>query len=191
MTHLRRFCDLLEARGQRGYLSVFAPMLGRSLCELGRYDEAEPLAQLGRELGAVHDTATQALWRQVQARVEARRGRFAEAEQLAREAVAINERTDYLNGQGDALWDLAEISASAATSTRPKRHWSRRSNATNGRRNDTGHRASGPSLDGGLDHAEHNRGDESECNIRSYNAKSAAGLTKSIGRAPWFTSCPP
>ena len=51
VTHLRRFCDLLEARGQRGYLSVFAPMLGRSLCELGRYDEAEPLAQLGRELG--------------------------------------------------------------------------------------------------------------------------------------------
>ncbi len=84
-------------------------MLGRSLCELGRHDEAEPLAQLGRELGDEHDTATQALWRQVQARVEARRGRFAEAEQLAREAVAINERTDNLNGQGEGLWDLAEI----------------------------------------------------------------------------------
>ena len=109
VTHLRRFCNLLEARGQRGYLSVFAPMLGRSLCELDRHDEAEPLAQLGRELGDVHDTATQALWRQVQARVEARRGRLAEAEQLAREAVAINERTDSLNGQGDALRDLAEI----------------------------------------------------------------------------------
>ena len=109
VTHLRRFCDLLEARGQRGYLSSFAPMLGRSLCELDRHDEAEPLAQLGRELGDVHDTACQALWRQVQARVEARRGRLAEAEQLAREAVAINERTDHLNGQGDALRDLAEI----------------------------------------------------------------------------------
>ena len=109
VTHLRRFCDLIEARGQRGYLSSFAPMLGRSLCELDRHDEAEPLAQLGRELGDVHDTASQAMWRQVQARVEARRGRFAEAEQLAREAVAINERTDNLNGQGEGLWDLAEI----------------------------------------------------------------------------------
>ncbi len=108
-THLRRYCALLEARGQRGYLSVFAPMLGRSLCELGRHDEAEPLAQLGRELGDEHDTATQALWRQVQARVEAQRGRLAQAEQLAREAVAVNDHTDHLNGQGDALWDLAEV----------------------------------------------------------------------------------
>jgi class 3 adenylate cyclase/tetratricopeptide (TPR) repeat protein len=109
VTHFRRFCDLLEARGQRSYLSVFAPMLGRSLCELGRYDEAEPLAQLGRELGDEHDTATQALWRQVQARVEAGRGRLVEAEKLARDAVAINERTDSLNALGDALCDLAEI----------------------------------------------------------------------------------
>ena len=49
--HLRRYCDLLEARGQRHFLSTYAPMLGRSLCALGRHDEAEPLAQLGRELG--------------------------------------------------------------------------------------------------------------------------------------------
>ena len=53
--HLRRFCDLLEARGQRGFLSTFAPLLGRSLCALGRHDEAEPLAQLGRELGDEQD----------------------------------------------------------------------------------------------------------------------------------------
>ncbi len=53
--HLRRFCELVEARGQRGFLSTFAPMLGRSLCALGRHDEAEPLAQLGRELGDEQD----------------------------------------------------------------------------------------------------------------------------------------
>jgi tetratricopeptide (TPR) repeat protein len=109
VTHLGRFCKLLEGRGQRSYMSVFAPMQGRSLCELGRHDEAEPLAQVGRELADEHDTAAQALWRQVQARVDARRGRLAQAEQLAREAVAINDRTDNVNGQGDALWDLAEI----------------------------------------------------------------------------------
>ena len=90
--HLRRFCDQLEARGLRGVLSTYAPALGHSFCALGRYDEAEPLARLGRELGAEEDTDTQGLWRQVQALVDAHRGRFNEAEGLAREAVALWER---------------------------------------------------------------------------------------------------
>ncbi len=107
--HLRRYCDLLETRGQRAHLSTFAPYLGRSLCKLDRHDEAEPLAQLGRELGDAHDAATQTLWRQVQALVDSHRGRHSHAEQLAREAVTINERTDGLNGQGDALSNLAEV----------------------------------------------------------------------------------
>ena len=84
-------------------------MLGRSLCALGRYEEAEPLAQQGRSLGDEQDATTQALWRQVQALVLAHRGQHAEAESLAREAVAIIERTDGLNLQGDALCDLAEV----------------------------------------------------------------------------------
>jgi len=107
--HLRRFCELAEVRGQRGFLSTFSSMRGRSLCALGRHDEAEPLAQLGREIGDEQDAIGQALWRQVQALVHARRGEHAEAEQLAREAVAITERTDSLNLQGDALCDLAEV----------------------------------------------------------------------------------
>ena len=90
-----------------------APELGRTLCALGRYDEAEPLARLGRELGAEGDYATQMLWRQVQARVDAHRGEHAEAERLAREAVAISERTDGLNGKAHALSDLAEVLAAA------------------------------------------------------------------------------
>ncbi len=114
--HLRRACDLVEARGRRGVLSTFAPALGRSLCVLGRHDEAEPLAQLGRELGGEHDFATQTLWRQVQALVDARRGRHGQAEQLAREAVAITDRTDALNFQGDALCDLAEVLHAAGRS---------------------------------------------------------------------------
>jgi tetratricopeptide (TPR) repeat protein len=116
VAHLRRLCDLLEARGRRGPLSTYAPMLGRSLCALRRHDEAEPLARLGRELGDEHDVLTQALWRQVQALVDARRGQHSEAEQLAREAVAITERTDALNWQGDALCDLAEVLHAAGRS---------------------------------------------------------------------------
>ena len=49
------------------------------------------------------------LWRRVRAKVLARRGEHAEAERLAREAVAIGEGTDRLNDQGDANADLAEV----------------------------------------------------------------------------------
>ncbi len=109
--YLRRWCDVLEARGARSFLSTFAPQLGRSLCALGRHDEAEPLAQLGRELGDEQDAFTQIGWRQAQALVHAARGQLAQAESLAREAVAIAERTDSLNLQGDTLCDLAEVLA--------------------------------------------------------------------------------
>ena len=97
--HLRRHCDLLEARGDKNYLSDKAPMLGRSLCMLGRHDEAEPLAQRGRERAAQHDAAAQTMWRQVQALVDAHYGRHNRAEQLAREAVAIAETTDAPTGR--------------------------------------------------------------------------------------------
>jgi ATP/maltotriose-dependent transcriptional regulator MalT len=99
----------MEEQGHRSGLSFFAPMLGRELCVLGRHDEAEPLARLGRELGVPGDACTQMLWRQVQALVNAHRGEYAEAEALAREAVAIGERTDGLNLQADALCDLGEV----------------------------------------------------------------------------------
>ena len=113
--HLRAACDQLEARGQRGYLSTFAPELGRSLCALGRYEEAEPLAQLGRELGVQADVLTQMNWRRAQALVDAHRGGYEEAERLAREAVAIGEQTDALCEQADALCDLAEVLRAAGT----------------------------------------------------------------------------
>jgi ATP/maltotriose-dependent transcriptional regulator MalT len=76
---------------------------------LGDYEEAEPLAARGRELGGAQDALTQIVWRQVQALVDAHRGDLDRAEALAREAVAISEQTDALNWQGDALSDLAEV----------------------------------------------------------------------------------
>jgi hypothetical protein len=45
----------------------------------------------------------------VRARVFARRGEFDRAQQLAREAVAIADRTDFLVWRGEALLDLAEV----------------------------------------------------------------------------------
>ena len=107
--HYSVYCDFLREHNMRSLLSTAAPRLGRELCALGRHDQAEPLAQLGRETGLKLDLSTQVSWRQAQALVHANRGEHAEAERLAREAVAIADRTDVLNLQGDALCDLAEV----------------------------------------------------------------------------------
>ena len=107
--HLREMCESLAEDENYAFLSTYAPTLGRVLCALGRHDDAEPLARRGRELGSEDDAATQILWRQVQALVCSARLQHAEAERLAREAVAITERTDGLQFQGDALCDLAEV----------------------------------------------------------------------------------
>ena len=76
---------------------------------LDRLDDADAWAGRAIQLGASDDAETQMLWRQVRAKVLARRGEHAEAERLAREAVTIGEGTDMLNGQGDAYADLAEV----------------------------------------------------------------------------------
>ena len=106
--HLQTLCAWLEEREQYGLLATYVSFLGRELCALGRFDEAEPLARRGREL-ATDDTADGGLWRQVEARVLAHRGAHAEAERLAREAVARVEESDNLAWQGDAWCELAEV----------------------------------------------------------------------------------
>jgi tetratricopeptide (TPR) repeat protein len=114
--YLRIHCDRLEAQGHRAFLATYAPMLGRSLAALGRYEEAELRAQQGRAIGDEQDPSTQALWRQVQALVNAHRGHHDDAERLAREAVEVIERTDSLTYQGDALCDLADVLTTAGRS---------------------------------------------------------------------------
>jgi class 3 adenylate cyclase/tetratricopeptide (TPR) repeat protein len=111
--YLRLYCDSLEELGQTATLSTMAPHLGHALCALGRYDEAEPLAQLGRELGNEQDIATQGVCRRVQALIESSRGNHAEAQLLAREAVSFWDRTDALSEQGDTLMDFAAVLSAA------------------------------------------------------------------------------
>lgn len=107
--HLQELCAWLDEQSLFGYLSSFAPLLGPKLCTLARFDEAEQLARRGRELAEEPDLASQVLWRQVEALVQAHRGEHDEGIGLAREAVAIVEQTDSLNFQGSALSDLAEV----------------------------------------------------------------------------------
>ena len=110
---MRSACAFLQRRGQVGNLSYYEPRLGRMLCSRGRHEEAAPLAARGREFTAAGDKAGEIAWRQTQALVDSHRGRHAEGEAMAREAVDFAEMTDLLDLQGDALSDLAEVLASA------------------------------------------------------------------------------
>jgi class 3 adenylate cyclase/tetratricopeptide (TPR) repeat protein len=106
-------CRLFDELGERGYLSTGAGNLAQALYQLDRLDEADDRARSAAKLGASDDASTQMLWRQVRAKVLARRGDHLEAEQLAREAVALGDETEMLDMQGDAYTDLAEVLALA------------------------------------------------------------------------------
>ena len=115
---LRIVCEWLEATEQLPHLETYLSFLGRSLCRLGRFDEAAPFAERARAIvetiGDGDDSVPDDyLWRQVLARVHAHRGDLAEAEKLAREAVAGSEQSDSLDEQCLALCDLAEVLAVA------------------------------------------------------------------------------
>ena len=102
-------CLLLEQAGDKSWLSTAVGMLAQALYELGRLDEADASAARAAELGASDDAITQMLWRQVQAKVLARRDEPDEAERLACEAIAIGAETDMPSSLGDAYSDLAEV----------------------------------------------------------------------------------
>ena len=102
-------CRLLDELGDQGFLSTAAATLAEALYELDRLEEADAWAGRASELGASDDAFTQMPWRQVRAKVLARRGEHAEAERLVGEAIAIGQTTEFLNGQGDAYAALAEV----------------------------------------------------------------------------------
>jgi tetratricopeptide (TPR) repeat protein len=102
-------CRLFDELGEQALQSTGAGKLGQALYALDRLEEADASAGRAAELGAIDDAYTQMLWRQVRAKVLARRSEHVEAERLAREAVAIGEETDMLSAQGDTHADLAEV----------------------------------------------------------------------------------
>ena len=106
---LRHAYDLLVAAGERYFLSTIAGLLGQTLYALERFDEVEPLCELARELATEDDVDTQALWRCVLGKLEAREGSFDEAERLIGEALEILAPTDAVLFEFGALLDLAEV----------------------------------------------------------------------------------
>src|SRR5207237_2844771 len=87
-------CRLLEQLGDSGYRSSASGQLAESLYALDRLEEARAATEVAEELSAADDVLSQALWRQVRAKLLARAGRYEEAGLLAREAVSLVGQTD-------------------------------------------------------------------------------------------------
>jgi DNA-binding SARP family transcriptional activator/tetratricopeptide (TPR) repeat protein len=108
-TTLRESCEQLEQMHEIALLATRAAELADVLLAAAKDDEAGRFVRLARELAAADDVDAQSSWRLVQARLEARRGHLAQAEALARDAVALASGTDMLNRQGAALLALGEV----------------------------------------------------------------------------------
>ena len=106
---LREACDALDAAGERGWLSTMSGLHAQALYALDRLDEAEAAAGRSRETATSDDYNAQAFWRETQAKVLARRGDLTAAEELAREAVEIINRSDEINHQAQVRASFAEV----------------------------------------------------------------------------------
>jgi tetratricopeptide (TPR) repeat protein len=105
----REAYEQLEALGESGFRSTIAGELAHSIYAQRRYDEADRFAQISKDAAAGDDITSQALWRGARSMVLARRGDFAEAERLARDAVRVSDGSEFLFVRADARTDLAEV----------------------------------------------------------------------------------
>ena len=119
---LRTGCRVLEQMGERAVLASTQGYLAQVLLVMGRDRDADRLARRCAALATDDDASPQVIWRQVRARVLARRGHAQRAVELARAAVEIAMTTDHLNIQADALVDLAIVqeAAGAADEAKPR-----------------------------------------------------------------------
>jgi DNA-binding SARP family transcriptional activator len=108
-SHLRRGRAILEEMGDRSGLSTNAAMLAEAVLAQGRDEEALELTVQSEGAAAAEDLPVQVQWRGARAKALARRGELDAAEQLAREAVALAEQTDFLNLHANSLLDLATV----------------------------------------------------------------------------------
>ncbi|HZB03320.1 MAG TPA: adenylate/guanylate cyclase domain-containing protein [Actinomycetota bacterium] len=110
---LRAGFDAAVEVGEQGFQVTVAALLAHALAEQGRLEEADRFVTLTRSSAAEDDLASQVLWRSARARILTASGSAAEAESLAREAIALVEQTDDVNMHADTLVVLAGVLAAA------------------------------------------------------------------------------
>jgi tetratricopeptide (TPR) repeat protein len=106
---LRRGYHAFDRMGERSQLSSTAALLGFALEKQGLVDEADEYIAVSRDTASAQDRASQVLWRIAGARILLRRGRSQEAGELARRAVELAQKTDFLDLEGHAHATLGGI----------------------------------------------------------------------------------
>jgi hypothetical protein len=107
---LRLEYDALKRSKRKGALASLAACLAEPLFSLGRYGEAQSLTAVSERLAAEEDVFSQVRWRPVRAKLLARAGDAAAAEEVAQDAVArAIAQSDDLNLQAGAVLGLAEV----------------------------------------------------------------------------------
>ena len=114
--YLRRGYEALEGMGERTLLSTVSAKLAGTAYAQGHEEEAERFAATSEQLAGLKDVVSQIGWRVVRAKMLARQGSFEDAEELARAALELAERTDNLSSQGSTLLTLAEVLEAAGRS---------------------------------------------------------------------------
>jgi predicted ATPase len=106
---LRSASELLTRMGDMSHFPTAVADLADVLYRQGSYEEARRLTEKSQATAAPHDLTSQIRWRGTRAKLLAQSGLVEQAEQLAREAVALAEGTQFLDGHGDVLLDLGEV----------------------------------------------------------------------------------
>jgi tetratricopeptide (TPR) repeat protein len=106
---LRPGIEFLQEIGSTGSLGDRAAFMSRILYQQGHYEEALAFVEMADRSAAPDDMQPQLWFRGVRAKLLARAGKTEAAERAAQEVVEMAEHTDWLNFQGDAYMDLAEV----------------------------------------------------------------------------------
>jgi tetratricopeptide (TPR) repeat protein len=106
---LREADELLRELGETSTRANVSALLAETLFRQARRDEALTLVAEARELSSAQDVCAQVYWRGPAAKALAEEGRLADAEQVAREAVALAEPTDFSTMRANAFLDLAFV----------------------------------------------------------------------------------
>jgi len=105
----RELCDRLDAAKDFSHLASRAGDLAEALFGTGPVEDADEWTRVAEARSASDDLKAQMLWRPVRARIHARRGELAIAEELARQAVTLAEATDDLNRRAKSQRDLGDV----------------------------------------------------------------------------------
>ena len=107
---LRRAVDLLRAMDEKAVLSTLAARLAEILARQEKdEEEAEELLRVSEDAAGEDDWVTHMTIKEARALLLARRGNFEAAVSLAREALALADETDDLEGRAWQRLGLAEI----------------------------------------------------------------------------------